>query len=148
MLKNLIGITLDSIEYDNLSIARLLEASQSSLKDAQLKGLSNESRFDLAYKSIIQASNAALQANGYRVLTSKPGHHQTLIQTLALTIGTDTRTLITLDQLRKQRNAIDYLGDIVSDAMLNELMSQAQMLSIQINEWLVTNATGFLRKDK
>ena len=72
LLKNLIGVTLDIIERDKLSIQRLLEASQASLKDAQVEGLSNEGRFDLAYKSITQASSTVLQAQGYRALTSKP----------------------------------------------------------------------------
>jgi hypothetical protein len=43
----------------------------------QLAGLSNENRFDAAYKAIMQLSNAALQAAGFRTLTSKTGHHQT-----------------------------------------------------------------------
>ena len=60
LLKNLIGVTLDTIERDKLSIQRLLEASQASLKDAQVEELSNEGRFDLAYKSITQSSSAAL----------------------------------------------------------------------------------------
>jgi hypothetical protein len=42
-------------------IRRLIEAAQSSLKDAKLKSLSNEGRFDLAYKAIMQSANAALQ---------------------------------------------------------------------------------------
>ena len=131
LLKNLIGVTLDTIEPDSLSVKRLLEASQTSLIDAQVKGLSNEGRFDLAYKSITQSSSAALQAHGYRVLTSKPGHHQTIIQSLVHTIGIDSSTLITLDQLRKQRNVIDYSGDIVSDVMLDEAIKQAEALLIK-----------------
>jgi uncharacterized protein (UPF0332 family) len=127
-LKNLIGISLDSIELDNLMIQRLLEAAQSSLQDAKLNTLSNESRFDLAYKAIMQLANAALQAKGYRVLTSKPGHHQLMIQVLPLTIGLDNTTVILLDQLRKQRNAIDYLGDIVSDALTSDVITQAETL--------------------
>ena len=131
LLKNLIGVTLDTIEPDSLSVNRLLEASRTSLIDAQVKELSNEGRFDLAYKSITQSSSAALQAHGYRVLTSKPGHHQTIIQSLVHTIGIDSATLITLDQLRKQRNVIDYSGDIVSDAMLDEAIKQAEALLIK-----------------
>lgn len=127
-LKNLIGISLDSIELDKLMIQRLLEASQSSLQDAKLNSLSNESRFDLAYKAIMQLANAALQAKGYRVLTSKPGHHQLMIQALPLTVGLDNTTVILLDQLRKQRNAIDYSGDIVSDTLTSEVITQAESL--------------------
>jgi hypothetical protein len=127
-LKNLIGISLDSIELDNLMIQRLLEAAHSSLQDAKLNSLSNESRFDLAYKAIMQLANAALQAKGYRVLTSKPGHQQLMIQALPLTVGLDNTTIILLDQLRKQRNAIDYSGDIVSDALTSEVITQAETL--------------------
>ncbi len=127
-LKNLIGISLDSIELDHLMIQRLLEAAQSSLQDAKINTLSNESRFDLAYKGIMQLANAALQARGYRVLTSVPGHHQLMIQALPLTVGLDKTTVILLDQLRKQRNAIDYSGDIVSDALTSDVIAQAENL--------------------
>jgi hypothetical protein len=144
LLKNLIGVTLDTIERDKLSIQRLLEASRASLKDAQVKELSNEGRFDLAYKSITQSSSAALQAHGYRVLTSKPGHHQTIIQSLVHTIGIDSSALITLDQLRKRRNVIDYSGDIVSDAMLAEAIKQAQVLMGCVNGWITGKDTDFL----
>ena len=106
-------------------VRRLVDAAHASLQDAQLNSLSNESRFDLAYKAVMQLANAALQAKGYRVLTSKPGHHQLMLQALTLTIGLENSTLILLDQLRKQRNAIDYSGDIVSDALTAEVIAQA-----------------------
>ncbi len=60
----------------------------------------------------MQFANAALQAHGYRTLTSKPGHHQTMIQLLPQTLGTDKKTVIILDAMRKQRNIADYSGDI------------------------------------
>ena len=81
-LGNLVGRTLESVEPDASAIARLLDAAKSSLADAKLPGISNEGRFDMAYKAIMQCANAALQANGFRTLTSKPGHHQTMIHTL------------------------------------------------------------------
>jgi hypothetical protein len=93
--------------------------------------------------SMRNTSSAALQAHGYRVLTSKPGHHQTIIQSLVHTIGIDSSTLITLDQLRKQRNVIDYSGDIVSDAMLGEAIKQAQALLGYVNAW-ITKKDDFL----
>jgi uncharacterized protein (UPF0332 family) len=136
-LKNLIGISLDSIEFDNLMIQRLLEAAQSSLQDAKLNSLSNESRFDLAYKAIMQLANAALQAKGYRVRSSVPGHHQLMIQALPLTTGLDKTTVILLDQLRKQRNAIDYSGDVVSDTLTSDVISQAEILLKLVQNCLV-----------
>ncbi|MDP1635847.1 MAG: hypothetical protein Q8L69_14335, partial [Gallionellaceae bacterium] len=99
-LDNLLGLSLERVQPDAASIARLLEAAQSSLADAQLPGLSSEGRFDLAYKAIMQTANAALQANGFRTLTSKPGHHQTMIQTLPRTIDLDKPTVLLLDQMR------------------------------------------------
>ena len=98
------------------------------MQDAKLNSISNESRFDLAYKAIMQLANAALQAKGYRVLTSKPGHHQLMLQALPLTVGLDKSNLILLDQLRKQRNAIDYSGDIVSDTLTVEVIERADSL--------------------
>lgn len=73
-LDNLLGRTLDKIEPDSTTIKRLLEAATRNLADAQIEGLSSESRFDIAYKAIMQLANAALQASGYRTRTSAPGH--------------------------------------------------------------------------
>lgn len=139
-LQNLVGISLDAIEVDRYMIRRLMEAAQSSLKDAKHEFNSNESRFDLAYKAIMQLANAALQAKGYRVLTSKPGHHQLMLQALPLTIGLDKANLILLDQLRKQRNAIDYSGDIVSDALTTEVIAQAETLTKLVKTCLISSA--------
>ena len=99
-LDNLLGKSLEAIEPDASGIARLLEAAQASLADARLPNLSSEGRFDMAYKAIMQAANAALQAHGFRTLTSRPGHHQTMIQTLPRTIGLDAATMVLLDQMR------------------------------------------------
>lgn len=135
-LHNLLGVSLDSIEPDAASIGRLLEAAQASLADARLPNMSTEGRFDMAYKAIMQAANAALQANGFRTLTSKPGHHQTMIQTLPRTIGLDTATMVLLDQMRKQRNVIDYDGDRVSDSLADEAVKQAVALLSQVRAWI------------
>ena len=109
-------------------VRRLIDAARTSLQDAKLDSLSNESRFDLAYKAIMQLASAALQAKGYRVLASKPGHPQLMLQALPQTIGLDHSSLILLDQLRKQRNAIDYSGDLVSNGLTAEVMAQAHSL--------------------
>jgi len=135
-LDNLLGLSLERVQPDAASIARLLEAAQSSLADAQLPGLSSEGRFDLAYKAIMQTANAALQANGFRTLTSKPGHHQTMIQTLPRTIDLDKPTVLLLDQMRKQRNVIDYSGDLVSESMATEAVKQAITLLALTRAWL------------
>jgi uncharacterized protein (UPF0332 family) len=93
----------------------------------------------MAYKAIMQLSNVALQANGYRTLTSKPGHHQIMIQSLPQTIELDHRVMILLDQMRKQRHVIDYSGDLVSANLANEAVRQANILLLQIENWLRKN---------
>jgi uncharacterized protein (UPF0332 family) len=135
-LDNLIGKSLERIEPDSAAIERLLKAAQRNLKDAELTGLSNETRFDTAYKAIMQLANAALQASGFRTLTSKPGHHQTLIQSLVKTAGIETDRMIVLDALRKQRNITDYSGDLVEDAAVTECLLQARYLLATITTWL------------
>ncbi|MNE83207.1 hypothetical protein D3C80_1800020 [compost metagenome] len=90
----------------------------------------------MAYKAIMQIANTALQANGYRTLTSKPGHHQTMIQSLPKTIGLDVSTMIALDGLRKQRNLIDYSCDPVSEAMAQEAVAHADQLLAMVKQWL------------
>jgi hypothetical protein len=104
---NLIGKGQETIAPDRAMIQRLVAAAKRNINDANVTSLSNENRFDMAYKAIMQKANAALQANGYRTLTSVPGHHQTMIQSLTKTIGLPSEKMIELDALRKQRNVAD-----------------------------------------
>ena len=138
-LQNLLGISLDSIAPNRETIARLLAAAQRNLLDARLDALSQENRFDAAYKAIMQLAMLALNANGFRTLTSRPGHHQTAIQSLTLTIGLSTDRMIVLDALRKQRNLSDYSGDLVTDAAVRECMSSATALLADVQKWLTVN---------
>ena len=88
-LKKLVGISLQEVTPDSALISRLLRAATRNLVDASVVMISTETRFDAAYKSVLQSANAALQASGYRTPTSKPGHHQTMIQLLVKTAGYD-----------------------------------------------------------
>lgn len=127
-LENLLGMSLEAITPDPLTIRRLLDAAQSNLHNATLVQLSNENRFDIAYKAIMQMANAALQQQGFRTLTSRPGHHQTMIQTLPKTLGISHAQMVILDALRKQRNVADYSGDLVTEAAVAECIHQAEAL--------------------
>src|SRR5574344_120452 len=138
-LDNLIGISLEPISPDATTIQRLLSAAQRNIQDAQVVEISAENRFDAAYKAIMQLANAALQANGFRTLTSKPGHHMTMIQSLGQTIGLDRNAIIILDALRKQRNVADYSGDIVPLSALEECIASAGELQREVKRWLQTN---------
>jgi len=132
----LLGISLDAVQADKGLVAKLLAAAQRNIADAQLAGLSAENRFDAAYKAIMQMAMVALNANGYRTLTSKPGHHQTSIQTLPLSVGLPQAKVIVLDALRKQRNLSDYSGDLIPDAVAAECLASAQELLAHVRAWL------------
>lgn len=135
-MKKLVGISLQEITPDPAMISRLLAAAARNLSDATVTTISLENRFDAAYKSLLQTANAALQANGYRTLTSKPGHHQTMLQLLTKTAGVDRETLIVLDALRRQRNVVDYSGDLVSQSAVSECVAQAEYLIKQVRNWI------------
>lgn len=135
-LDNLVGISLDRVTPDATAIGRLLTAAARNIDDAQVTAISAENRFDAAYKAIMQLANAALQAQGYRTLTSKPGQHMTMIQTLGQTVGLKRETVIALDGLRKQRNVADYSGDIVTPAAVEACLAQAQALQQEVLRWL------------
>jgi hypothetical protein len=138
-LKNLAGISLEAVVADKSLVGLLIQAAERNVADAQLKGLSVENRFDVAYKAVMQMAMVALNANGYRPLKSKPGHHQTAIQTLVLTVGLPLPTVIVLDALRKQRNLADYSGDLVPESAAVECLAAAQELLDHVRAWLRAN---------
>lgn len=143
-LRNLLGISLDTVQPDAALVGKLLAAAQRNMTDAQLAGLSAENRFDAAYKAIMQLAMVALHANGYRTLTSKPGHHQTAIQTLNISVGLAPAQVIVLDALRKQRNLSDYSGDLVPDAVAAECLASALSLQAHVLAWLQANRCDLL----
>ena len=49
-LDNLVGISLENIEPDFASIARLLAAARRNIAEATIMAVSPENRFDAAYK--------------------------------------------------------------------------------------------------
>ncbi|MAT64235.1 MAG: DNA-binding protein [Gammaproteobacteria bacterium] len=144
-LSNLEGKTLERIEPDAETIGRLLAAARRNIADARVTQISAENRFDAAYKAVMQLANVALQANGYRTLTSRPGHHMTMIQTLGQTLGLDSQSVILLDALRKQRNVADYAGDPVPESAVEECLARAEVLLQDATRWLEANRPDLLR---
>ena len=109
-LKNLVGISLEPIIPARETIRRLLDGASRHIADAKVRAVSAETRFGSAYTAVRMLADVGLHAHGYRTLTSKPGHHQTAIQTLPTTFGIDAQTVIRLDKLRKQRSLTEYTG--------------------------------------
>lgn len=136
-LQNLLAIQrLQAHNADRAAIQKLLQAARRNLADAQVAQVSADNRFDAAYKCIMQCAMLGLWANGYRTATSQPGHHQTAVQSLGLTMGVATADMIVLDALRRQHNANDYEGDPVSPAALTSCLEHAARLLAHTEGWL------------
>ena len=98
--------------------------------------ISPETRFDAAYKTIMQAALAALMAQGYRPDTNRPGHHMTVLQSLPLTIGLAQKRMAVLDTLRRKRNLSDYTGEDIDDVSMENCIGEARQLIADVTAWL------------
>ncbi len=132
----MLGISLEQITPQRETVRRLLDGAARHIADAKVKVISAETRFSSAYTAIRMLADVGLHVHGYRTLTSKPGHHQTAIQTLPKTFGIDSPTLVRLDKLRKQRNLTEYTGDIIPESAVAECLSQAESLRMVTLNWL------------
>jgi hypothetical protein len=143
-LRNLLGIGLEQITPAKETIRRLLDGVARHIADAKVRAVSAETRFASAYTAIRMLADVGLHANGYRTLTSKPGHHQTAIQTLPTTLGVDSQVVVRLDKLGKQRNLTEYTGDTVPESAVAECLAQAESLSAVALGWLRTHKADLL----
>ena len=148
-LENLLKIgQLKEHPPDALEIQRLLAAADRSLADARVTAISAETRFDAAYKAIMQAALAALMAHGYRPDTKRPGHHVTVVQGLALTVGLPAPRVQVLDTLRRQRNVSDYTGEDVDSSTAEHCIAEATRLVADVTRWLTTERRELLAPAK
>lgn len=124
---------------DAEEIERLLQAAQRNLRDAQVTSISTETRFDAAYKGIMQSALAALMLHGYRPDTNRPGHHMTVVQSVSLTIGVEAKRIAVLDALRRQRNIADYTGDDIDLSTVEHCAAEARRLIDDVLAWRKTH---------
>jgi hypothetical protein len=127
-------------------IQQLLAAAQRNRADSGNVTISEETRFDAAYKCVMQCALIGLMAHGYRPSTTLPGHHVTMIQSLGLTLGVPPTTWAVLDQLRKKRNANDYSGDLIEPAAVQACIAQADALLQATKNWLAAKRPDLLGK--
>jgi len=86
----------------------------------------------------MQCALVAMLAAGYRPAANEPGHHQTMIQSLPLTLGVTNEAWVVLDALRRQRNASDYTGQPITAAAVAECLAQATKLEQALLGYLRT----------
>ena len=136
-MQNLLKIgLLKEHPADAAEVQRLLGAAARNLADAGVTLISPETRFDAAYKAIMQAALAALMAHGYRPDTNRPGHHATVVQGLPLTIGLEPARVAVIDTLRRKRNLADYTGEDIDDSSAEHCIAEADRLLRDVIAWL------------
>jgi len=145
-LENLLRIgKLRAHEPTPAEVQRLLAAIARNLADAAVTSISDETRFDAAYKAVMQCALTAMMVQGFRPASSEPGHHATLIQSLPLTLGVKNEVWIVLDALRRKRNANDYTGETVTPDMVDECIAQARALQTRLKKELKAHHAGLLK---
>ena len=148
-LENLLKIgQLKAHAAEAIEIERLFSAARRNLRDARVTSISPETRFDAAYKAIMQSALAALMMRGYRPDTNRPGHHMTVIQTLPLSIGLDAKRIIVLDTLRRQRNVADYTGDDFDETTAQHCIAEAERLIDDVAAWRRSNRPDLISQKK
>jgi hypothetical protein len=83
----------------------LVRSGLARLADAENKGLSLESRFDLAYNAAHALSLAALRWHGYR-----SENRYLVFQTLSYTLKLPAEQWRVLDNAHRKRNLVEYEG--------------------------------------
>jgi hypothetical protein len=102
-------------------IAGLRRSGEARLADAAKKGLSLESRFDLAYNAAHALSLAALRISGYR-----SENRYIVFQCLPLTLGLPASTWRVLAKCHGLRNQAEYEGVLdVNERLVTDLVTAA-----------------------
>lgn len=144
-LENLLKIgRLKTHPTDAREIEQLLAAARRNVRDARVTSISAETRFDAAYKAIMQTALAALMMHGYRPDTNQSGHHMTAIQSLSHTVGIDKKRVIVLDALRRQRNVNSYSGDDIDESTAEHCIAEAQCLIDDVVSWRASKRRGLV----
>lgn len=127
---------LQSHKTSPQEIAGLLAIVERDLKDSETDDLSADWRLNIAYNAALQSAKAALAASGYLPGKAGNAHYHTL-QSLALTIGLDEKTVSRLDAFRKRRNRTEYdTAGITSEDEANEMRALARTIAERVRAWL------------
>ncbi len=128
-LDNLVKINQLKIEPpDQAEFNGMLRAAAVKLQDVKLQGLSDDSRFSLAYSAAHALALAALRWHGYRSES-----RYLVFQCLQHTIDLENVKWRVLDQCHRRRNIAEYEGHLeIDEQLLDELVALANDLLIRV----------------
>jgi hypothetical protein len=120
-------------------IGGLLGIVARALKDAKVKAISDDLRFQAAFSAALTAANIALRASGYRTRV-QAGHHQKIVESLEFTLQADPKLIHKLKVFSKKRNATSYdSAGSTSKQELDEATKAAGQLQQDVTRWLKQN---------
>ncbi len=108
------------------------------MEDAQVPGLSTDRRFATAYNAGLQISAMVIACAGYRVTTTRGGHHRNAFEAVRHISGLDQKSLIDyLDTCRRKRNRLEYdTPGVVSETEADELLEKVQEFLEVVEDWI------------
>ena len=126
-------------------IKDLLQVIERDLKDAEIKGLSTDRRFAIAYNAALQLAIITLYCKGYRPFGL--GHHFTVFQGMKESMGDDYADLADyFDACRVKRNVTDYdRAGGISETEAEELLKEVSQFREIIVNWLKSYHPRFLK---
>ena len=127
-------------------ISNLLQLVKRDIKDARVKGLSNDRKYTTAYNAVLQLGIILLYCNGYR--TKGAGSHFTVFQAMKDILGKDYAELADyFDACRSKRNITDYdYAGAISKKETEELIKEAIKFQKFMLKYLQDNYAHFLPK--
>lgn len=112
--------------YSEGEFRNLVDSARKRLTDAEIKTLSPESRFDLAYNVSHSLALAALRSCGYR----SNNNRALVFQTLTYTVGMDASKWRVLSKCHGLQNLAEYEGQTeVDERLLAELLTVTSELA-------------------
>jgi len=116
--------------FDQTEFKGMLKAAKNKLNDSKLQGLSEDSRFMLAYGAAHALSLAALRFHGYRT-----DSRYLVFQCLQHTVGFSNSQWRVLDQCHRKRNLAEYEGHLeIEQTLLTELMELNGLLYNKVTQ--------------
>ncbi len=115
-----------------------IAAATGKLADAGVEGLSDDTRFTLAYDAVRAAAEAVMAAEGYR-LKSGEGQHAAVFAFLAeAEAGRWEEEARQFDDARKKRNVSQYRRfGLITQTEADELLRAAQVFIAEVEDWLI-----------
>ena len=106
--------------------------------------VTNDTRFQVAYRGILALCTVMVAISGYRV--GRDLHHYRSIAAIPLVLGSEyAMTAKFLEQCRKKRNELAYtLSGVATDTDVHDLIATFRELETTVRAWAVRTAPEML----